>query len=180
MTAELHRNDLKTGEPLNPEVPAKTVKTELLAPEDEIGKPDEPINDARIEDFLAMVVEDAVNSTDEFYYRYRQCKFPGDAPERILKSRMRCLLMKPRVRERLKFLRDAEWELNQPTLLGISKEFKDLIDQSELRPADKINALNSLAKLTGLFDGDKSKRQTQVAIVFNSQETPKVDVHVKD
>jgi len=174
---ELKRNDAITGLPVDPSLePAVQVKADLIKPEDMVGDPATAIADNRIEDFLSLIVEDAVNSTSDLYYRYRQCGFPGDAPERILKNEMRSLLMKPRVKDRLKYLREAEWELNQPTMLGICKKFEEIINEEELRPQDKIAALNSLAKIAGLFEGDRNRSSSQIAIIFNSKESPQVEL----
>ena len=92
---------------------------------------------------------------------------------------MRKLMMSPVVRARLKFLRDAEWELNRPNIQSIAKEFERIIDDEDLMARDKINALNSLAKIAGVIEQkSEQNNQSAVSIVFNMAEKPKNPVIV--
>ena len=87
--------------------------------------------------------------------------------------------MSPVVRARLKFLRDAEWELNRPNIQSIAKEFERIIDDEDLMARDKINALNSLAKIAGVIEQKtEQSNQSAVSIVFNMAEKPKNPVTV--
>lgn len=171
------KRDVHTGEYIDPDAtnlaPVKAdadVNISLL--DDSTTAPDVPIADNQVEAFLVSIAENAITGTDRLFVEYRRSSFPQDAPEAILKSRMRQILAKPRVRERLQYLRNLEWELNRPDILSISKRFEELIDD-EIRPTDKILALNSLAKLVGLLGQKEAPKQPQVAIIFNSQEQPK-------
>ena len=87
--------------------------------------------------------------------------------------------MSPVVRARLKFLRDAEWELNRPNIQSIAEEFERIIEDEDLMARDKINALNSLAKIAGVIE-QKTEQSNQgaVSIVFNMAEKPKNAVNV--
>lgn len=173
------KRDTHTGEYLDPNADATDIATvntdadaNMALLDDTTTAPDVPIADNLVESFLVSIAENAVTGTDRLFVEYRRNNFPADAPEAILKSRMRQLLAKPRVRERLQYLRNLEWELNRPDILSISKRFEELIED-EIRPSDKILALNSLAKLVGLLGQKEAPKQAQVAIIFNSQEQPK-------
>jgi hypothetical protein len=89
---------------------------------------------------------------------------------------MRYLLHLTRVKARLTFLRQSELELNAPNTLSIIQKFKNLIDTEELKPADRINALNSLTKVAGLLDRAEKQPGSKIAIYFNSEEGPKIAV----
>jgi hypothetical protein len=79
----------------------------------------------------------------------------------------------------LKFLRDAEWELNRPNIQSIAEEFERIIEDEDLMARDKINALNSLAKIAGVIEQKtEQSNQSAVSIVFNMAEKPKNAVTV--
>lgn len=142
---------------------------------DDKALPETPIPDVRIEKFLMEVVDQNISTTEDYYRAYKKYVIPCTGVAHIDKSAMRAMMMKGRVRERLKFLRDSEWELNRPTLLGITKRFEALINEEELRPADKITALNSLAKVAGLItkENDDGGGNNRVTVTFNMQERPR-------
>lgn len=136
--------------------------------------PDNPIPDKRIEMFLDAIVENDAHSTSDYYELFKKHLTPITGRKEIDKANMRKLMMAPAVRARLKFLRDAEWELNRPHLQTISREFERLIDNEDLTPRDKIAALNSLAKVAGVIENNSSQQTTgQVSITFNMAEKPK-------
>ena len=142
--------------------------------------PDNPIPDKRIEMFLDAIVENDAHSTADYYELFKKHLTPITGRKEIDKSNMRKLMMAPAVRARLKFLRDAEWELNRPHLQTIAREFERLIDDEGLMPRDKINALNSLAKVAGVIENNSSQQTSgQVSITFNMAEKPKNPVEIK-
>lgn len=162
------------GNQIVPTIPHADADKESHAPIklDADVSPDTPIPDMKIENFLMQIVEQGITGTDNLFRVYCTCKFDTDKPIPIARNDMRTLLSTPRVRERLKYLRESEWELNRPNILQISRKFEELIDDEELKPNDKINALNSLAKLVGLFEKNEVDKSAKVAIIFNSQEMP--------
>ena len=141
--------------------------------------PDNPIPDKRVEMFLDEIVENDVHTTSEYYNLFKKHITPITGRKEIDKANMRKLMMAPAVRARLKFLRDAEWELNRPHMQTIAREFENLINDEDLVPRDKINALNSLAKITGLIENTATQQTSgQVSITFNMAEKPKNPVTV--
>lgn len=136
--------------------------------------PTNPIPDKRIEMFLDDIVESNARCTDDYYQLFKKHLTPITGRREIDKANMRKLMMSPVVRARLKFLRDAEWELNRPNIQTIAKEFERIIDNEDLMARDKINALNSLAKIAGVIE-QKTEQSNQgaVSIVFNMAEKPK-------
>jgi hypothetical protein len=141
--------------------------------------PENPIPDKRIEMFLDAIVESDAHSTSDYYDLFKKHLTPITGRKEIDKSNMRKLMMSPAVKARLKFLRDAEWELNRPHLQSISREFERLIESEDLTPRDKINALNSLAKITGVIEQKSdSTMQGAVSITFNMAEKPQKPVTV--
>jgi len=149
---------------------------------DDKATPETPIPDVRIEKFLMEIVDQNISTTEDYYRAYKKYVIPCTGVAHIDKSAMRTMMMKPRVKERLKFLRDSEWELNRPTLLGITKRFEALINEEDLRPADKITALNSLAKVAGLItkESDDGGGNNRVTVTFNMQERPRELKNVVD
>ena len=141
--------------------------------------PTNPIPDKRIEMFLDDIVESNARCTDDYYQLFKKHLTPITGRKEIDKANMRKLMMSPVVRARLKFLRDAEWELNRPNIQYIAKEFERIIDNEDLMARDKINALNSLAKIAGVIE-QKSEQSNQgaVSIVFNMAEKPKIPVTI--
>lgn len=141
--------------------------------------PTNPIPDKRVEMFLDDIVESNARCTDDYYQLFKKHLTPITGRRDIDKANMRKLMMSPVVRARLKFLRDAEWELNRPNIQTIAKEFERIIDNEDLMARDKINALNSLAKIAGVIE-QKTEQSNQgaVSIVFNMAEKPKNPVTI--
>ncbi len=140
--------------------------------------PMNPIPDKRIEMFLDDIVESDARCTDDYYQLFKKHLTPITGRKEIDKANMRKLMMSPVVRARLKFLRDAEWELNRPNIQSIAKEFERIIDD-DLMARDKINALNSLAKIAGVIEQkSEQNNQSAVSIVLNMAEKPKNPVTV--
>ena len=141
--------------------------------------PENPIPDKRVEMFLDAIVECNAHRTDDYYQLFNKHLTPITGRKEIDKSNMRKLMMAPAVRARLKFLRDAEWELNRPNIQSIAQQFEEIIDSEDLMPRDKIAALNSLAKITGVIEQKQdSTSQGAVSITFNMAEKPKLPVTV--
>ena len=132
-----------------------------------------PIDDKRIENFLSAIVDEDVHSTDGYYRLYKQAMTPITGVRTIDMSNMRSLMMKSRVRERLKFLRASEWELNRPTITNIARRLENIAANEETRPSDAINALNSLVKLANLAETPERATMGKINVVFNMQERPK-------
>lgn len=141
---------------------------------DKETKPDIPIPDNRIENFLDEVVDKNIRSTAGYFDAFRRHVTPITGDRRTDKANLRRMLLQPRVKARLQFLREAEWELNKPNIQGIASEFEALIESEDLRPADKINALNSLSKLVGLFEVKQQATSSGVTVTFNMQEQPRI------
>ena len=135
-----------------------------------------PIEDKRIENFLAAIVDSDVHTTEEYYKLYKQEVTPITGVRRIDMNNMRTLMMKKRIRERLKFLRASEWELNRPTITDIARRLKYIADGEETKPSDAINALNSLVKLANLAETPERTTMGKINVVFNMQERPKENV----
>jgi hypothetical protein len=141
--------------------------------------PENPIPDKRIEMFLNDIVESNARCTDDYYQLFKKHLTPITGRKEIDKANMRKLMMAPVIRARLKFLRDAEWELNRPNIQSIAKEFERIIDDEDLMARDKINALNSLAKIAGVIEQkSEQSNQSAVSVVFNMAEKPKIPVTV--
>ena len=146
---------------------------------DKDHSPMNPIPDKRIEMFLDDIVESNARCTDDYYQLFKKHLTPITGRREIDKANMRKLMMAPAVKARLKFLRDAEWELNRPNIQSIAKEFERIIDDEDLMARDKINALNSLAKIAGVIEQkSEQNNQSAVSIVFNMAEKPKNPVTV--
>lgn len=137
--------------------------------------PEIPIPDRRVEMFLDEIVERNITTTTGYYDAFKKHMTPITGRAEIDKSNMRTMMMSSRVRERLKFLRDAEWELNRPNIQGIARQFESLIDNEDIKPSDKINALNSLAKIAGLLEQKQDSGKGHITVTFNMQESPKTE-----
>ena len=72
-------------------------------------QPDVPIPDKRVEMFLDEIVEKNICTTAGYYSTYKKHMTPLSGRVEIDKANMRSMMMMQRVRERLNFLRDAEW-----------------------------------------------------------------------
>lgn len=141
--------------------------------------PENPIPDKRIEMFLDAIVECNAHRTDDYYQLFKKHLTPITGRREIDKANMRKLMMAPAVRARLKFLRDAEWELNRPNIQSIVQQFEEIIDNEDLMPRDKITALNSLAKITGVIEQkQEGASQGAVSITFNMAEKPKTPLTI--
>ena len=172
MDIEINKRD-DSGQIIDVDLPKKIINTEL-AKETEALTPDKPLPDLRVERFLMEIAENAVTGTEKIFNVYKKCGFPVDMPIPAARNEMRKLLNTPAVKERLKYLKQSEWELNRPDIINISRQFEDMLSGSyeDLTPSDRIKALNSLAKLVGLLDRTEEVNQsTQVAVVFNGSET---------
>ena len=161
--------DISTGEPVC--VPMCVYDKDLL--------PENPIPDKRIEMFLDEIVECNAHHTEDYYRLFKKHLTPITGRKEIDKSNMRKLMMSPAVKARLKFLRDAEWELNRPNIQSIAQQFESIIESEDLMPRDKITALNSLAKIAGVIEQKQdTASQGAVSITFNMAERPKSAVNV--
>lgn len=138
--------------------------------------PDIPVNDIRVESFLEKIVLDNLTDSNSIYDAFRRCGFSLSGNRSIDYASMRYLLHLTRVKSRLAFLRQSELELNSPNTLSLIQKFNSLIETEDLKPADKINALNSLAKVAGLLDRTEKPQSNKIAIYFNSEEGPKIAV----
>lgn len=135
--------------------------------------PDTPIPDIRVESFLEEVVDRNIKGTDGYYNVYKRHMTPLTGDTRTDKANLRRMMAQPLIRARLRYLRESEWELNKPNIQAIATEFENIIYDEDLRPADRITALNSLAKLVGLFE-QKTQAPTGVTVTFNMQERPRI------
>lgn len=141
--------------------------------------PENPIPDKRIEMFLDAIVECNAHRTEDYYQLFKKHLTPITGRREIDKSNMRKLMMSPAVKARLKFLRDAEWELNRPNIQSIAQQFEAIIDNEDLMPRDKITALNSLAKIAGVIEQKtEGASQGAISVTFNMAEKPKSPVIV--
>ena len=141
--------------------------------------PENPIPDKRIEMFLDAIVECNAHRTDDYYNLFKKYLTPITGRKEIDKSNMRKLMMAPAVRARLKFLRDAEWELNRPNIQSIAHQFEEIIDNEDLMPRDKITALNSIAKIAGVIEQKtEGVSQGAISVTFNMAEKPKTPVNI--
>lgn len=139
------------------------------------AQPEMPIPDKRVEMFLNEIVERNISTTAGYYDAFKKHMTPITGRAEIDKSNMRAMMMTSRVRERLKFLRDAEWELNRPNIQGLARQFQNLIEDEDIRASDKINALNSLAKIAGLLEQKQDSGKGHITVTFNMQESPKTE-----
>lgn len=137
--------------------------------------PEMPIPDRRVEMFLDEIVERNISTTRGYYDVYKKHMTPITGRAEIDKSNMRAMMMTSRVRERLKFLRDAEWELNRPNIQGLAQQFQNLIEDEDIRASDKINALNSLAKIAGVLEQKQDSGKGNIVVTFNMQEAPRLE-----
>lgn len=134
---------------------------------------EEPIPDVRVENFMMDIVENGLIGVDALYCAYKKCNFVMEGTSTYDKNQMRVLLRHPRVKARLKFLKDCEFELTRVDARYISTKLKDIVEDDEVRVADRLTAINSLAKVSGV-DGSVQQNQTSgVSIIFNCMETPK-------
>jgi hypothetical protein len=141
--------------------------------------PENPIPDKRIEMFLDAIVECNAHRTDDYYQLFKKHLTPITGRKEIDKANMRKLMMAPAVRARLKFLRDAEWELNRPSIQGIAQQFEAIIDNEDMMPRDKIAALNSLAKIAGVIEQKtEGVSQGAISVTFNMAEKPKMPINI--
>lgn len=143
--------------------------------EDELVTPENPISDLRIENFLMNIIESNCTTADEMYQCYKRSGFnlTGERSQDI--NSMRVMMRKPRVRERLKFLRESEWELIKPNNLTLKHQFEHILHGEFTKPAEQISALNSLGKLSGDLNRKEGANPSgnKTVIVFNSAEAPK-------
>ncbi len=172
MDIEINKRD-DNGNIIDIALPKKVSNTDITK-ETEASTPDKPLPDLRVERFLMEITENAITGTEKIFNVYKKCGFPVDMPIPAARNEMRKLLNTPAVKERLKYLKQSEWELNRPDIINISRQFEDMLSggYEDLTPSDRIKALNSLAKLVGLLDRTEEVNQgTQVAVVFNGSET---------
>lgn len=143
--------------------------------DDEVVTPENPISDLRIENFLMNIIEANCTTADDMYQWYKKAGFnlTGERSQDI--NSMRVMMRKPRVRERLKFLRESEWELIKPNNLTLKHQFEHILHGEFTKPAEQISALNSLGKLSGDLNRKESTNPSgnKTVIVFNSAEAPK-------
>lgn len=136
------------------------------------------INDTRIENFICMITEDSLHGMAAMVDAYKKCGFDIDRPMPLLKNDIRKLLSHKRVKERLNYMRECEWEINKPDMSLICKNLNDIIEDGDIAVNAKITAINSLAKLAGMFEQNQHRSDTKVAVIFNTQEKPPIDVTV--
>lgn len=106
--------------------------------DDKDADPAIPIADKRVEDFLNWIIDADAHTTEEYYTAYREYMTPITGIRHIDINNMRRMMMKQRIRERIKFLRAAEWEINKPTIIGVTKRLENIINQEENKPADVV------------------------------------------
>jgi hypothetical protein len=141
--------------------------------------PDMPIANMKIESFLCNIAENSLHGMPALIEAYKRCGFNVDKPSALVRNDIRHLLFNKRIKERLAYLKECEWEINKPDLSSICKEFEDILNDEELAMNSRITALNSLAKLAGLLENNQHKSDTKVAVIFNTSEKPPIDVKVE-
>lgn len=142
--------------------------------DDKDADPAIPIADKRVEDFLNWIIDADAHTTEECYTAYREYMTPITGIRHIDINNMRRMMMKQRIRERIKFLRAAEWEINKPTIIGVTKRLENIINQEENKPADVVNAINTLVKVANIGDANADAHTGgKITVVFNMQEKPK-------
>ena len=161
--------DARTDKPMNPRVP---VCIDSIIAKFDDNEPSVAINDNRVETFLCTIAEESLHGMSAMMDAYKQAGFNVDKPVPVIKNDIRRLLSHKRVRDRLKYMKECEWDINKPDISLICKKLNDIIDDDELAVNAKITAINSLAKLAGMFEQNQHKSDTKVAIVFNTQEKP--------
>ncbi len=140
---------------------------------DEEADPHVPLADMRIERFLLEVVENGLNKPHQLLQAYIDAGFVTTGISYQDKNSMRFMMDKKRVRERLKYLRRLEWELQKPSRINIKNEYDKIIDDHEIKPSDKLRALEGLTKL---LDGDEvgeQKTKTETTVIFNAVDKPR-------
>lgn len=143
--------------------------------EDELVTPENPISDLRIENFLMSIIENNCTTADDIYVCYKRAGFNLTGERSQDMNSMRVMMRKPRVRERLKFLRESEWELIKPNNLTLKHQFENILNDDYVKPSERLTAIESLGKLSGDL-GKKNTTQnnnSKTVIVFNSSEAPK-------
>jgi len=169
-TMDAHNDTITHDDtPMNPRVPVCIDSIIAKINDDE---PSVAIQDNRIETFLCSIAEGSLHGMAAMMNAYKQAGFNVDKPIPVVKNDIRRLLSHKRVRDRLKYMRDCEWDINKPDISLICKKLNEIIDDEELAVNAKITAINSLAKLAGMFEQNQHKSDTKVAIVFNTQEKP--------
>lgn len=141
--------------------------------------PDMPVANMKIESFLCTIAEQSLHGMPALIAAYKQCGFNVDKPPALVRNDIRRLLFNKRIKERLAYLKECEWEINKPDLSSICKEFENILNEEELAMNSRITALNSLAKLAGLLENNQHKSDTKVAVIFNTSEKPPIDVKVE-
>lgn len=142
--------------------------------DDKDADPTLPIDDKRVETFLEWIVDSDAHTTEEYYMAYREYMTPITGVRHIDINNMRRMMMKQRVRARLKFLRASEWEINKPTIIGVSKRLDSIINEEQNKPADVISAINTLVKVANIGDANADAHSGgKITVVFNMQEKPK-------
>ena len=163
--------------PTDVHTPVPVCMDKILATINE-DKPSVEINDNRIESFLCMIVENSLHGMTSMVEAYKNSGFNIDKPMPVIKNDIRKLLSHKRVKDRLAYMRDCEWDINRPDMSLICKKLNDIIEDEDLAVNAKITAINSLAKLAGMFEQNQHKSDTKVAVIFNTQEKPPIDVTV--
>lgn len=141
--------------------------------------PDMPIANMKVETFLCTIAEESLHGMPALISAYKKCGFNVDKPPALVRNDIRRLLFNKRIKERLAYLKECEWEINKPDLSSICKEFENILNEEELAMNSRITALNSLAKLAGLLETNQHKSDTKVAVIFNTSEKPPIDVKVE-
>lgn len=152
---------------------------EALMTVKENESPDMPIANMKVETFLCNIAEQSLHGMPALVDAYKRCGFNVDKPPALVRNDIRRLLFNKRIKERLAYLKECEWEINKPDLSSICKEFENILNEEELAMNSRITALNSLAKLAGLLENNQHKSDTKVAVIFNTSEKPPIDVKVE-
>jgi len=140
------------------------------------GTPDMPVADERIETLLEYIIDENITKSVNMYNKYRTCGFPLVGHHITDINNFRVLMRTTRVRERLKFLRESEFELNAPTTQKLSTILEMVMDDDESQARDKIAAVNTAAKVLGIAKPAGSDSSARTIINFNSSEKPKTEV----
>ena len=148
-------------------------ETNHLALVDENAEPFTPIQDQRIERFLMRIVEGGITKTDHMYSIYKKAEFPLTGIDLQDKGTMRILLSKKRVKDRWNYLKESEWDIRKPTKLSLQIEYERIIDDPEVKPSDKLKALDGLTKLLGLADANELANNS-TTVIFNSIDKPRI------
>ncbi len=149
---------------------------------DEEAEPFVPLADLRVERFLMLMVENHINKPAEMYRAYKEAGFDLSGIEMQDKSSMRFLLAKKRVRERWSYLKQSEWELSKPSKTAIKAKYDAIIDDPDIKPSDKLKAIDGLLKLLGDLEGNNVK-SANTTVIFNASDKPrkaKINEHIID